>query len=187
MTFLSYRHTFQFSLNTARLQLEPSTRPPPVSDMSTSSAPSRDAHRAPPDVAQDLAAGSPGEASASRPTEFIAAGPTCAFRRSERSNLGRMRPSSPASAGASGAKILNMATMRFQHQVAAVLAMRLSELQLAAVVSCPVRVRCNLLMYLCSLRHLGMSRGDGRQAFAHTFWLRSRFTEKGIREKPKLT
>jgi hypothetical protein len=37
------------------------------------------------------------------------------------------------------------------------------------------------------LRHLGMSRGDGRQAFAHTFWLRSRFTEKGIREKPKLT
>jgi hypothetical protein len=37
------------------------------------------------------------------------------------------------------------------------------------------------------LRHLGMSRGDGRQAFTHTFWLRSRFTEKGIREKPKLT
>jgi hypothetical protein len=64
------------------------------SDMSTSPPP-RDANRAP-DAAQALAAGSPWEVSASPPREDIAAGPK--LRRSERSNAGSRRPSSPASA-----------------------------------------------------------------------------------------
>jgi hypothetical protein len=40
-----------------------------------------------------------------------------------------------------------------------------------------------------TLRHLGMSRGDGRCACGRTLCLRSsgRFTKKGIREEPKRT